>query len=967
MARSRRPRPGVGALLCLLLLVLSALVLAAGDRLPLRRRAALLPPPAVLGEDIGQDDWLALGPFVAASGASEASGPAADPSELSDAGPGLVEAIDRDWLSGSGGEARASPLAIQRLDGPGWRFVHAEGTTVFLSEHPGTAEEAVVYAFREVEVEGGGAAWLGVRASTAIKVFLNGEAVYARYGASSRYGIEEAVAVRLHGGRNRLLVKVAGLAVRRDFALRLFRPSAASAGSIAAPRAGYDLRLLSRVVGRGGRLRGILPLRGDPVDASPEDALAAAYVPGPGGAEPRVSALDEGGVLLAETAAVRGGVFELALPPGYGGPVLLRASDGRGETAVRRAYAGDLEAAAAAAALSARAALSSLPPSAPLSGNPGAAAQGSAGYDRRATLAFLAGILEGKAGPRFRSLDDTLCALEELDSLLGAGDGPLPRGRVFRLARTSLVDGSLQPWCLALPAASALASGRAPSLLVALHDLGESDLEAMERVASLAAKGVVVLAPYGRGDSGWAGLGEEDLEEAQAAAENAALAAGLPLPDRRRSCFVGWGWGASAALREAQFHPASIAAVAAFSGLPGPDEAASFLGLPVLLVRGEGDGGLSAEEARDAVARLEAAGARLEYETVAGRDPREVWEAWGGGSPGRLFRFLSAQVLPWPPARIELRSASPRHGTAPGLRLLESIDPARFAALRLERLDERHLALSLENVSAFELDPGALGLASSGRIVVRVEERSWACDAGTPQRFALEGEPGPDGRGSYEMLPPEEGTPEFEAAGTAGWPQAPQLGCGFGDLFRSPLLIVYGTGKPGRTALLKSLAEGLADWAPTAERPFGSSPGRFPVIADSEATASVLAGHSLLLVGGPGENRLAETYARNLPIAFLPRGFSVQGNDWKAAGLALLYPRPDEAGRLLGLIAPPAGAVAASRVVDSILAPLHADPVASSFDTSYRTPDLMIFDASGKRLWAASFDAGWSRLRSWYE
>jgi hypothetical protein len=54
-------------------------------------------------------------------------------------------------------------------------------------------------------------------------------------------------------------------------------------------------------------------------------------------------------------------------------------------------------------------------------------------------------------------------------------------------------------------------------------------------------------------------------------------------------------------------------------------------------------------------------------------------------------------------------------------------------------------------------------------------------------------------------------------------------------------------------------------------------------------------------------------------------------------------------------------------VVESILAPLRADPATSSFDTSYRTPDLMIFDSAGKRLWAASFDSGWSSLRSWYE
>lgn len=968
--RARR----AGAALGSVLLVLSALVLflVVGDCLPQNGRAGPLPDPAIIGEDVGEDDWLAIGPFVA--------------------GSGITEPIDRDWLTDLGGEGRASPLAVQRLEGPAWRFVHAEGSMVFLSELPGAAERATVYAFREVE--GSGAAWLEVRASAAIKVFLNGEAVYARYDGSSRYGIEEAVAVELRRGRNRLLVKVAGLAGRRDFGLRLFHPSAPLPGSGAESPASleggiaggtegvsddaskgagpddYAVRLLSRLVDRGGTLRGILPLRGDPVDAVPEDILSNAGDTVGIGPEVRISAYDREGALLGGTRASHGGGFELALPPDYEGLVLLRVSDGLREKGPVGAFAGDFEAAAAAAARSARAALSTLPVPASGSAGPGGGAEGRAGYDRRATLAFLADLLEGKAGPGLQDLDGALCALEELDLLLGMGDAPLPAGRAFRLARSSPIDDSIQPWCLALPSPSAAASGLPPSpppLLVALHDLGESDLEAMDRVASLATKGVVVLAPWGRGDSGWAGLGEEDLEEAIAAAGRATMASGLPAPDPRRTWFVGWGWGASAALREARLHPASVAAVAAFSGLPGPDDPAPFNGLPILFVRGAKDGGLLEEEARDAVARLEGAGAQLDYETVAGRDPREAWDSWGAGDAGRLFRFLAGKALPWPPARIELRAPSPRLCAVPGLYLLESIDPAGLSALSLERLDERHLVLSLENVSAFEIDLGALGLASSGRVILKVEDRSWTCDAGSRHHFVLDDQPGPDTRGSYRLVPPNSEEPGLSPSTAWGQSQPPQLGGGFGDLFRSRLLIVYGTKKPSRSAQLKSLAERLSDWAPTSERPFGSAPGRFPVIADRDADAAALEGYNLLLVGGPGENRLAEEFARGLPVAFVPGGVSVDGRDWKVAGLALLCPRPDEAGRLLGLVAPPTGNSAGRAAVESILAPLRADPAASSCATSYRTPDLMLFDSAGKRIWTASFDSRWSKLRSWYE
>ena len=162
-------------------------------------------------------------------------------------------------------------------------------------------------------------------------------------------------------------------------------------------------------------------------------------------------------------------------------------------------------------------------------------------------------------------------------------------------------------------------------------------------------------------------------------------------------------------------------------------------------------------------------------------------------------------------------------------------------------------------------------------------------------------------------------------------------GGGLEDLFRSRLLIVYGSKRAERGEILREAAKVLADWSPGPDRGFGSSLGTYPLLSDREALRGT-EGHALLLLGGPEDNLLAERLASRLPLGFEKGAILAGGKSYKGAGAALVYPNPENPGLLLGLIDLPFEAKDALEAARVLVAPLRADPATSSLRDSYRTP-----------------------------
>jgi hypothetical protein len=879
--------------------------------------------PAAAGSDAtdGADAWLATGFFHGESL------PFLDP-------------IDRDWLAGQGGESSARPLAVQRLDALAWNRVPSVQGQVDLTGLEGARQAGVAYAYHEISSPGGGSALLELAAPGPVKLWLNGDLTYARYATETGGASIETVAVDLRPGRNRLLVKVAAGHLPPGFALTLSPPGGAEN---APPQGPFRVRILERVVPQGGTLRGILPTPGG---AGPGEAASSGTGPA---VELRVR--DGEGRLLATARARPQGSFSLALPQGHAGPVRVEAESGGFPLQVADAFVGDGGQAARSAAALARAAAAGLP------------AGAGKGYDARASLSFLADLLEGKANAELASFDGALCAIKTAPALAALGGGELAPGRVWRLAYLSPIDASLQPYSLVLPRAPA-GAGDAPAphppLLVLLHDSGETDLDAMARLAGAggSGSGAVVAAPYGRGDSGWTGAGEDDLDAVIAGARAARAT------DPGRLWLAGWGIGGTGALRWASLHPLSAAAVASFAGLPGRDEADGLRGSAVLLVAGREDGAVTAEAARVAGVKLDRLGAVAELAVVAGGNPQEAWEAWSGGKGGGLLAWFGQRSLPASPRFVEVRAPTLRYGSAPYIRLVDLADPVKPGAASLEVVDARHLALSTENLAAFALDLDGPGLAASGRILLAVDGMAFTVDARSRPSFkAMKAEEG----GGLALLPRTGG--DVPGDGEEGG-QVAHLGGGLADLFRSPLVVVYGTRRAGSAAALRRMALSLADWSPSPDLPFGLSLGRYPVMSDREAEKAGLRGKAILLVGGPADNLMAGRLAPKLVVG-LSNGVSLgPGLVYKGAGAVLVQPNPEDPSRLLGIISPAGGArgaEGAAAVVKSLIASLRADPATASSRDSWRTPDLVVFDDKGAKLWAAGFGPDWRELRSWYQ
>jgi hypothetical protein len=859
--------------------ILVAFSLVARDRLPSVTPA---PADAEMRGAPERIEWLALGPFA---GSEEGAFP--DP-------------IDRDWLETGGGEARARPLGVQRLDAKAWLPLPSSAERVYVSALGGE-EKGVFYAYRRLAGGPGGRALLVVDAGRPLKVWVEGSLVYARY-ANSR--CLEEVEVELPSGPLSLLVKVEGQARDCDFSLS-FSPPSSEPPALRGP---LRTRLLSRLVDLGGALRGFLP-----------------SVPGLSGQGPVVLGVwDAKGALVLRGEARAGLPFAFDLPAGFAGLLKVGPLGAGAEPAY--AFVGDARGEARRAAAAAREAGSAYASGAPKPGG--------GGWDPAATFSFLAGVLEGGAGS---GTEEVLDALGEIDSLLYLRGAPPGPGRRWRLAYRSALDGSLRPYGLELPEP---APGAKPALLIALPDAGESDLFAMRRVEGGAKTGVVVLALSPRGEASFTGLGEEELETAFD------LAAAFSHYDRTRVWLLGWGRGASSALRYTLLRPGRLAALALFGGRVPTEELEPLLGLPLLSVVARDDETIGTDERRIASTRLETAGALLEAAETGGLGPGEAWEAWTGDDPLKILAWLRSRVATSLPARVELRAPSPRYGEAPRLRLLETIDPAQAGALSFEFLDQRHLSLVTQNVRSFELDLSGRDFARGGRIIGVIDGRSYTLDAGKKALLELSQE-----GGGFSAVSDEGGGRERAPA--------PHEGGGLMDLYRSPLLIVYGTRRPGRTQTLRALAASLAGKPAEGIGVLGPAGGLYEIIADSAATAAAVDGRALLLLGGPEDNALSARLLPSLP-ASLARGLALPRG---AAGLVLVYPNPELPGRLFGMVATELGTEAAMKALSRALAALR--PGFPPGREDYRSPDLLVFDRGGGTVSASSFDRDWKELRSW--
>jgi poly(3-hydroxybutyrate) depolymerase len=215
-----------------------------------------------------------------------------------------------------------------------------------------------------------------------------------------------------------------------------------------------------------------------------------------------------------------------------------------------------------------------------------------------------------------------------------------------RMAYRSSVDGTLQPYVVYVP--PDFDPARKYPLLVYLHGSAgdERDVTAIKAIPA----GFIVLGPRGRGPSNWYSWdhAQSDIAEAVASVKQS-----FPI-DERNVFLSGFSMGGYGVYRTYYEAPKTYRGIAIFSGAPrilfgAPDgvnaldlgdstHIKSFNGVPVFIFHGKRDMNVPYAGTEELVARLERAGARVEFHSEEGKGH----EAAGDDTIAAFFRWIDA-------------------------------------------------------------------------------------------------------------------------------------------------------------------------------------------------------------------------------------------------------------------------------------------------------------------------------------
>lgn len=564
--------------------------------------------------------------------------------------------------------------------------------------------------------------------------------------------------------------------------------------------------------------------------------------------------------------------------------------------------------------------------------------------------------------PDLPFLEDKSAELVSLAAKAEKGEDPYENktGVVWRAYRSRL-DGSLQPYLAFVPKRPK--KGGSP-LVLAMHGLnGESGQalrtvvgEAPERdnmnspwaarhVPPLPNLGAIVAAPSGYGNSGTRLPGEDDamrvLEEMKAA---------YPVIDPRRVSMTGYSLGGTVSFAVPLHHPGVFAAAAPLCGYPNladwqgvrdvqhaPWEDTMIARRAVLPYVENGlllalhivHGGQDRPDRSALIAdRYRALGYPRLFDVQDDLD-HDVWDY--AYKKGRMIGWLRYRQLPEVPRKIRLYTGEQRYDEAAYAMLIFVKDVEKRAALDVEVTPGEQIAIATENVDAFAIDVPKAGeqhevaLVVDGTTVCRAAEKrylsraadTWSCSPNAPE--------------------------------TAG-KKAARLAGPLDDIQLHPTLVVYGT---LRNAEVNRL---VAEKHATVEQ----SNLKYPIVADADLTESDLTTKSLILIGGPGDNRVTAKLADALPVKFAQGAagpsITLRDKHFEGAdtGVSFIYPSPKAKGEYV--------------VVHAGLGPMGT--LASRFLPSF-TPDFIVYDGAmtaqrkglllGKRkaIWGGFFDTNW--------
>ena len=736
----------------------------------------------------------------------------------------LAGSFEKDWLGEQGGETGVKPVEKASITLPGkttvaWRQLTSWGDAVSVANGRGLKRDVLAYAYTAITRRTAGKALLSIGSDESIRAWVNGALVLDRRTRRPLTYDEDLVEVDLKAGENALLIKLEQRQGPWTFAARVLETGAVPP-----------------------RVQEISPsLNAD----SPGALIVRTDVNGAHSASDKVAvqAVAAGGKVMAERSAARGESVQFDSAPWPDGAYEFRCSTRRTNGLLYAThlawYKGDAMAAAKTLVATA--------------GKMDGATPNGFTTKMLADMIVdrLGNDLGAVTGNPWWAIHSPLMEFQELQ-LENAGKPARERPYGFyRLAWRDEIDGSPQ-YCRAYVPGAYDRTRKWP-LVVHIHGYNPEnpqyvrwwsvdDRHMVSDIEYAGRQGVIYIEPHGRGNTTYLGLGDQDVVRAiRLAKERFSV-------DEDRVYLVGDSMGGWGTWNVATRHPDLFAAIAPIYGgadyhstNPEPALAAfspldrflaekndsswamaeGLLHLPILVHHGDVDRAVNVDFSRYGVRMLQRWGYNIRYVEMPGYQHEDL--------------NIMRDVIDWflehrrvtNPALVRLRSAELQNAAAYWVRIDQAASPREFMVVDAEITAPDTIRVDSQNVLALSLTP-PIDLTKPVRVVWNGESRTATAESG---RITL----APSG---YKKELTEKNS---VIAGPLG------------DLFNTPFAIVTGTASrdPAMNEMCRRKAEAAADsW-----RQWQQQPPR--VFLDSEITDADAARYSLLLIGGPNDNRIS--------------------------------------------------------------------------------------------------------------
>lgn len=466
-------------------------------------------------------------------------------------------------------------------------------------------------------------------------------------------------------------------------------------------------------------------------------------------------------------------------------------------------------------------------------------------------------------------------------------------------AYLSEIDDSAQPYWLFVP--KQYSPGQAWPLLVFLHGYDPSMskidpwLPFSDVLALAQEKGCLLLIPYGRRNTDFVGVGEEDVLRSMAETKK------LFRIDDNRVYLSGVSMGGYGVYAVGLHYPDLFAALAPICGrtdhyfwkeldrsevepfkrflidADNPvDLAVNARSLPVHAVQGQRDSLVNVEHSRRMAELMKKIGYSITFDEVADEDHWIYFQLY----PYRVtFDWLVGKVRDPFPKQVVYRTYSPKYHRAYWVEIERFVEAALPAEIRASCLEDNRIEVKVENVRRFSLT------LSSKLVDLTKPVSVFTNGLESFQGKVKEGDRVTVFLGQTESTGPSQ-TPE----------KTPAL-CGpIKEVFNAPILLVYGShGTAAETKAAKDKADRMAkEWQEFAD-------GLPPIKPDRQVSDQDLQKRNLVLFGDARTNALIGQVAKSLPLSY--DGEAVQIGQTKVPlkgrGFLMTCPNPLNPARLL--------------------------------------------------------------------